>query len=148
MEVELTQEKIVRVSVPATRLENGCIRWDEYTTPLGYGRHFTDDGCSVYAHAWVWSFYHGAIPEGMFPTQSCGYRGCVEPTHLCLVPWEQWKRDSSGPKQHCRKGHKLTAINTYSYTYAYRGKKGKMRQRIQRTCVSCANEYRKPYREE
>jgi hypothetical protein len=106
---------------------NGCLLWSGVTTLDGYGQ-FMAQGKRVYAHRWVYEYYNGEIPQGMFIDHKCRTRNCVDPRHLRIVTPTQNVLENSDSvsainkrKTHCIRGHNEWRV----------GKKGN------RSCAVC-----------
>lgn len=98
-----------------------CWVWTASVLPNGYGQF--DHGL---AHRVSLSLIGTQIPDGYHVDHLCRNRRCVNPDHLEPVPASINTRRGYGPpvavarmkawsasRTHCRKGHPLTAANTY-----------------------------------
>jgi hypothetical protein len=65
---------------PPVQDENGCLIWQGYIMPNGYG-----NSGSTYAHRIAYEQACGPIPEGMTVDHLCEVKVCVNPAHLELV---------------------------------------------------------------
>lgn len=60
-----------------------CLAWQGARDKFGFGRMHTSAGVrSVHRVAWVLA--NGPIPPGKFVRHTCGFRRCIEPSHLFL----------------------------------------------------------------
>lgn len=71
-----------RVPLPV-RNESGCLIWQGYIDPEGYGR-IKLDGDSRYVHREAYILYWGEIPDGLTVDHTCEVKACIEGTHLKL----------------------------------------------------------------
>lgn len=72
-----------RVPAPV-RTPSGCLLWQGYVTPEGYGR-LNRGQVYLYAHRVAWEAVYGAIPDGLTVDHDCEVKTCVEVSHLQLV---------------------------------------------------------------
>lgn len=111
----------------------GCWRWIGAIGGTGYGT-FKVSGTYWRAHRFAYTFWVGAIPDGMHLDHLCRVPSCVNPEHLEPVTnAENTRRGLAGSqhsaKTHCAKGHEYDEQNTKFY----RRKDG----RVQRQCRAC-----------
>lgn len=66
------------------KLPNGCMEWQSYCQPNGYGRFGYAKSTRAFAHRIAYSLTHGEIPEGMVVMHTCDNRRCVNVEHLRL----------------------------------------------------------------
>jgi len=84
-----------------------CWIWTGTVQANGYGRYGLK-----YAHRLAYELYVGEIPEDLHIDHLCRNTLCVNPEHMEPTTRSiNLKRQL--PKTHCRKGHELTAENTY-----------------------------------
>lgn len=65
--------------------DKGCHIWTGAQKGKSGDDHygaFTVGTLSVYAHRWIYAFYHGPIPVGMVIRHKCDTPLCVNITHL------------------------------------------------------------------
>jgi HNH endonuclease len=88
---------------------------------------FWDGDKKVYAHRWIFEYYHGPIPKGLEPDHLCFRRLCVKaiaddlgPAHIVgpLTRRENVLRGNSvgarnARKTHCAQGHPFSPENTF-----------------------------------
>lgn len=108
----------------------GCWEWKGATHEFGYGRIDNQQ-----AHRVSWRIHFGDIPNGLGVLHQCDNPPCTRPDHLFLgTPLDNSKdavakgRMKRPPRTHCKRRHKLTPTNTYSW----RGK---------RLCKKCIKAY-------
>ena len=67
----------------STRSESGCLEWDLFRNPKGYGmtRYL---GNKRLAHRVSYTLFVGDIPEGSQVLHSCDNPCCIEPAHLSV----------------------------------------------------------------
>lgn len=111
--------------------ESGCIVWTKYIRLDGYCSFW--DKKRYLAHRWIYEYYNGLIPNGMYVDHTCRNRSCVNIEHLRIVnPRTSSIENNLGPtainshKTTCKNGHLLTDDNLY---YGRNGKK--------RICKKC-----------
>lgn len=66
------------------KLPNGCMEWQSYCQPNGYGRFGYSKYRQVFAHRLAYSLVHGEIPEGKVVMHTCDNPRCVNVEHLRL----------------------------------------------------------------
>ena len=117
---------LIRVS------DNGCWLWVGSHHPKGYGL-FTRNNITVGAHRYSYLLFTGTpIPNDYDVHHKCNNKGCVNPTHLELVPHNNHPGSASGgnkTKTHCKQGHAFSETNTYWIT-----RPNGSRQRLCRAC--------------
>lgn len=94
----------------------GCWLWIGPISQYGYGKigKTSKFGRDMQAHRGVYETLVGPIPPGMEIDHKCNCRSCVNPGHLQPVTRQvNAKMIQSRDHKHCRKGHALTAENTY-----------------------------------
>lgn len=102
----------------------------------GYGQFRVGgrlDGKTKLVHRLVYDLLVGPIPEGLQLDHLCRNRACCNPAHLEPVTQEENRRRGlrGGLNTHCLNGHEYTPENTYHY----KGKPGRGRERVCRTCT-------------
>jgi hypothetical protein len=65
--------------------ENGCLIWQGYKMPNGYGRKSVSRSKCMYAHRWAYEQVHGPIGEALVVDHLCGNRACVNVEHMEVV---------------------------------------------------------------
>lgn len=68
------------------RNADGCLVWNGYLNPKGYGSFKLTGRGTTPAHRWAYERAHGPVPRGMEVDHLCRNRACVEPAHLEAVP--------------------------------------------------------------
>ncbi len=97
--------------------EKECWEWTANISPNGYGK-FWWDGQKGCAHDFSYTYFKGAIPQGLEPDHLCRNRSCVNPDHLELVTRsENNRRGLLGElrrevQTHCKYGHPFDEKNT------------------------------------
>lgn len=108
----------------------GCWEWRLGHFKTGYAKFSVGRRQDRLAHRWSCVFFKGGIPAGMEPDHLCRNRGCVNPSHLDLVPHRvNAQRGLTGlvtgarqrRKTHCRNGHPYSGENLYVYPNGERG---------------------------
>ncbi len=74
-----------QVRVPAPLWVDGCLLWQGYVDPEGYGRTKASEGFTAYTHRVAWEVEHGPIPDGLTVDHTCETKTCVYVGHLQLV---------------------------------------------------------------
>jgi len=113
------QSLLARFSASYTPVtESGCWLWDKSVAKNGYGKvYFKMD--QYWAHRVSYELFVGPIPNGLCLDHLCRVRCCVNPYHLEPVTTRENNLRGVGisafhaSKQCCKRGHKLTASNTY-----------------------------------
>jgi HNH endonuclease len=123
--------------VPCDALGTPCHVFRGSKSRGGYGKVF-HDGKLVPVHRYTWEAANGPIPADMVIDHKCRVRACCNPLHLRVVTRQvnvtenvvgaMWQRAQE--RQHCTRGHALTADNVY------RTKAGGRRCK---TCVDAQN---------
>lgn len=98
----------------------GCWLWTA-STRNGYGQINDGNGSMVYAHRLSFEMENGPIPSGLHLDHICRVPSCVNPRHLRVVTIQQnlmapgslSSAKLNKEKTHCKRGHELTADNTY-----------------------------------
>lgn len=68
---------------------DGCWEWIGGKADTGYGKFHIPGATApkqVQAHRLVYELLHGPIPDGLEADHLCENRGCVNPSHIELVP--------------------------------------------------------------
>jgi len=98
-----------------------CWPWSGATNPQGYGQLW-DGTRKRPAHRIAWEILHGQpFPEGMDACHTCDNPGCVNPQHIFPgTPRDNAMDSMAKGRAHipprvtaCRRGHALTAENSY-----------------------------------
>lgn len=63
--------------------EGGCLIWQGFTTPNGYGR-VKYSGKTEYVHRVMYELAHGPIPDKLHIYRTCGDKRCVNVDHMYL----------------------------------------------------------------
>lgn len=71
-----------RVLARAKRTASGCLEYQGYRMPKGYG--LLSGVGEQLAHRIAWVHHHGPIPDGLFVCHACDNPPCIEVTHLFL----------------------------------------------------------------
>ena len=66
------------------KLPNGCMEWQSYCQPNGYGRFGYSKRRAAFAHRIAYSLVHGEIPKGKVVMHTCDNPRCVNIEHLRL----------------------------------------------------------------
>lgn len=66
------------------KLPTGCMEWQSYRQPNGYGRFSFGKRKRALAHRFAYSLAHGEIPQGKVVMHSCDNPRCVNVEHLHL----------------------------------------------------------------
>lgn len=90
-----------RIQIYSDRDVNGCLVWNRYIDPTGYGR-LRVNGRTMKAHRAAWEVKNGPIPDGMQIDHMCHNRACVNVGHLRLATqsenlWNRAGADSCNP---------------------------------------------------
>lgn len=110
-----------------------CWLWTGRTNKGGYGRLYHDGSLWV-THRLAYTFWLGAVPEGLVLDHLCRVRNCVNPAHLEPVTDRENVLRGVGPsavharKTHCIHGHEFTPENT------------RILPRGERVCLACHRE--------
>ena len=125
----------------AITLDTRCWEWARSVMPDGYGYSIfgsrTDGSRKVrLAHRVSYEYYIGPIPSGMELDHTCSNRPCIRPDHL--EPVTSLENKVRSRRTVCKRGHAMTAENTYITTG--RGIGGKSRR-----CRRCTLDYQRTY---
>lgn len=125
-----------RFAAKVSYADSGCWEWTAALQSQGYGS-FADQGAIHLAHRWSYERHVGPIPDGLQIDHLCRNRTCVNPAHLEPVTQaENRRRGLYGVlATHCRRGHAMTADNTYAHP------------RGQRVCLTCRRAHSRAYRQ-
>ena len=99
------------------RVGDGCWEWTAGRSIYGYGR-FNLRHHNRLAHAVVYEWLAGPVPEGLVLDHLCRNRGCVRPDHLEAVTNQTNILRGVGVaaqyagRTHCSHGHEFTPENT------------------------------------
>ena len=118
---------VVRPSTPAdfwARVErgSGCWPFQGARTAPGWHGSVTYHGRRIVAHRLAWTLARGPIPAGLLVLHRCDNPPCCNPDHLYLGTQRENMRDAAakgrtGPQlrdwSRCKRGHEMTAANTY-----------------------------------
>lgn len=115
-----------------------CWLWTGRTNKGGYGRLYHDGSLWV-THRLAYTFWLGAVPEGLVLDHLCRVRNCVNPAHLEPVTQAENMRRGIGGWQHaakteCPNGHPYDEANTYQGTNG-------------RACRECQRMHQRNYRQ-
>lgn len=119
-----------------------CWMWTGAKVKGGYG-NFYWEGRYNSPHRLLWTWLHGAVPDGLEVDHvchdpavcpggpTCPHRRCVNPEHLALVTGkENSARTRNARLNYCKYRHRLTPENTYDRP-GWAGRRG---------CRTCAAE--------
>jgi len=122
--------------------KSGCIIWTGSIRRNGYGR-FRYDGKIGTAHRWIYQYYYGEIPKGLFIDHVCRMKACVNIDHLrAVTPKQNAIENNVGPiainalKTSCIHGHVFANDNVYIPSNGHR------------ICRECAKNRMSVYRKE
>lgn len=100
--------------------DDGCLVWQGYTTPDGYGRIQLEHRAR-FVHCVVYEYFSGPVPAGLHidhvKARGCHSRACCNPAHLePVTPRENTMRGESfaaknAAKTRCPRGHELAGSN-------------------------------------
>lgn len=96
--------------------ETGCLEWDGWVTPAGYGQIPVYGGGRIFTHRAAYEGAKGAIPEGLTIDHLCRNKRCCNPDHLeAVTSAENTRREnaSRAPTAVCLRGHAWTEDSTY-----------------------------------
>jgi len=110
--IVITETQIARFWAKVEKTAS-CWLWRAHVDQFGYGQVVLN-GRHLKPHRVAYELVIGLIPDGLQLDHLCRVRHCVRPTHLQPVTAkENIRRGANGPKPECRKGHSLTADNSY-----------------------------------
>ena len=124
--------------------ESGCWIWMGALSRNGYGNIHLRPLGNVVAHRHVYSILGGIVPASLDLDHLCRVRCCVNPAHLeAVTRRENLRRGgvidrlknaaaAAHAQTHCKRGHEMTAANSYTYPNS------KHRQ-----CRTCMREYQR-----
>jgi hypothetical protein len=95
-----------RLLAKCERATSGCLEWQGYLNPKGYGKiarggNVADFGMT-YVHIAAYELFIGPVPAGMEVCHSCDNRPCCEPTHLFLGTHKQNMEDMVAKSRQAR----------------------------------------------
>ncbi len=101
---EEKQKRIPKPRNPLVDIHDGCILFDGYIEPDGYGIftfHSTKLNLYIHskAHRASWMIYKGPIPTGKLVCHSCDRSFCVNHKHLYLGTHKTNRQDASNRRQ-------------------------------------------------
>ena len=89
-----------RLFARAVRSESGCLEWQGFRNPAGYGRIGNGDKHTMLAHRAAWIIANGDIPEGKHVLHSCDNPACIEVSHLFIGTPADNTRDKISKGRH------------------------------------------------
>ncbi|WP_402844370.1 HNH endonuclease signature motif containing protein [Microbacterium sp. GXS0129] len=118
-----------RLESRLVRTENDCLVWIGPRHWDGYG-YFKHAGRHARTHRVAYELAHGPIPDGAVVMHTCDNPPCCNPDHLRAGTQRDNVADAIDKgrfgggagtftgryRTHCKRGHELTASNTYSFT--------------------------------
>ena len=123
-------------------VDNGCWEWSAVKNQYGYAQFKLNDKI-IYAHRFIYEYYHGVICPDLTIDHLCRNRKCVNPLHLEQVTHKENILRGVGitainsKKTHCPQGHKYDNENTYHRVF---------RGNIGRGCKKCSRKRVLKYR--
>ncbi len=103
---------------PPVRDDSGCLLWQGYVAPNGYGK-VRRNGVGHYAHRLAWQDAHGAIPDELTVDHLCAVKLCVEVSHMELVTRGENARrgNRQPPSPNCAQGHPFDRVTPRGRRY-------------------------------
>ena len=92
--------------------KTGCWNYMRAVDRKGYGKVY-GNGTQTLAHRFVYSFYNGEIPEGLFACHHCDNPRCCNPDHIFIGTNADNLRDAARKGRLCGLSKKYTKRSGY-----------------------------------